>query len=126
MAPRPDARGRSSVVPAPTTTWHGAPRPGPWASERLAWTAAVLAGALDVLLTLHGLGLGFAEANPVAAATVVAVGPVPGLAGLKLLALTVVAVGSRLVPPAVRPFPAALLAVAWAGASAYNAWLLLA
>lgn len=115
----------TTLPPAPAQTYHGAPRPGPWANPRRVWAAAAVAGLLDVLLTLHGLRLGFVEANPVAAATLDAVGPVPGLVGLKLLALAVVAAASRRLPPGVRPSPAAFLAATWAGAAVYNGWLLL-
>lgn len=125
MTTRPDPGVSHGAAPAPNTTWRGAPRPGPWANERWVWAAALFAGALDVLLTLYGLGLGFVEANPVAAAVLASVGPVPGLVGLKAAAVAAVAVGSRVVPPEVRPSPAALLAVTWSGAALYNCWVLL-
>lgn len=125
MTTRSEAGVSHGPVPTPRTTWHGAPRPGPWASERRVWAAAVVTGALDILLTLYGLGLGFVEANPVAATVVATVGPVPGLVGLKFVAVAAVAVGSRVVPPEVRPSPPALLAATWSAAALYNCWILL-
>jgi hypothetical protein len=78
-----------------------------------------------VALTLYGLGLGFAEANPVAAVVVGAVGPVPALVGLKLLALGVVALGARALPTGLGPTAPATLAVVWALAALYNVSVLL-
>lgn len=111
--------------PEPTRTYHAAPRPGPWADSRRVWGVVFAAALLDVVLTLYGLRLGFVEANPVADAVLRAVGPVLGLVGLKLLAVGVVALGSRRLSPRLRPSPAALLAAVWACAAAYNGWLLL-
>lgn len=58
-------------------------------SRRLAglvWTVTLLATAADVATTVYGLHLGLREGNPVALAAIETFG-VPGLVGLKLLAL---------------------------------------
>ncbi len=89
------------------------------------WGIALAAALIDALLTLHGLRLGLVEANPVADAVFRLVGPVPGLVGLKLLAVGVVALGSQRLSSGFRPSPAALLAAVWTCAAAYNGWLLL-
>jgi hypothetical protein len=121
MPTPPTDRRRERAAP-PTATW-GDARPRPWASERAVWGAAVVAAALDVALTAHGLGAGYGEANPVARAALAALGPA-ALVGLKLLALVVAALCSRLLPRGARPTLPAILAATWGVAALYNGLLL--
>ena len=55
------------------------------------WAAVLVATTLDVLTTLIGLGVGLSEGNVLARGLLETLGP-PGLIGLKLAALAILAV----------------------------------
>jgi hypothetical protein len=95
------------------------------AVERSLWAYAVLVLALDVLLTAHGLGRGFVEANPVARVAMATVGPLPAMLALKGFAVGVALLGRRVLPVAYRSVSPAALAAPWTVAAAVNASLLL-
>ena len=81
------------------------------------WTVLVVATGVDVALTAHGIANGLAEGNPIAhlVAGAAGVGPVAGVAALKLGALAVGAVCWLALPPrpaTVVPFGLAVPTVA--------------
>jgi len=90
--------------------------------ERELWTLAVVAAALDVLLTHHGLQVGLAEGNPIVAAILGTAG-VAGLVSLKLAVLGVATL-CRWRRPHWGPWVSLALVVPWLGAATVNAaWL---
>lgn len=94
--------------------------------ERSLWVAVAVTYVLDVTLTAYGLELGFEEANPLARATMLAVGPLPAMVALKT-AVVGVAVGfTRVAPPTGRPLIPLAVAAPWALASASNFVLIFA
>lgn len=62
-----------------------------YASDRLVWAVGVAAVLGDLLTTVYGLGIGLREQNPFVVAVLADYG-VAGLVGLKLLAVSWVAV----------------------------------
>lgn len=66
-------------------------------AERELWIVAIGAMIADVALTAHGLALGLEEMNPIARQAIDRAG-IPGLYGLKGVALLVGAFGRLLIP----------------------------
>ncbi|ELZ26462.1 hypothetical protein C474_19979 [Halogeometricum pallidum JCM 14848] len=92
--------------------------------ERTLWTAVAVTYVLDVALTAYGLSLGFEEANPIARATMLAVGPLPAMIALKTAVVGVAAVFTRYAPPGGRPLIPLAVAMPWAVASVSNSVLI--
>ena len=88
---------------------------------RLWWLVGV-ALVTDVVLTLYGLSLNLVEMNPIAAFVIAEYG-LPGMLGLKLLALLVAVAGWAVLPVAYARFVPLLVALPWGMASAVNAVL---
>lgn len=88
--------------------------------ERALWAAVAVTYVLDVTLTAYGLELGFEEANPVARAAMLVVGPLPAMVALKTFVVGVAVVFARVAPPPGRPLIPLAVAVPWAVASASN------
>ncbi|MDS0298770.1 DUF5658 family protein [Halogeometricum sp. S1BR25-6] len=88
--------------------------------ERTLWVAVAVTYVLDVVLTAYGLSLGFEEANPVARATMLAVGPLTAMVGLKTLVVGIAVVFTRYAPPGGRPLIPLAVATPWAVASVSN------
>ncbi|SFR41944.1 DUF5658 family protein [Halogeometricum limi] len=92
--------------------------------ERTLWVAVAVTYVLDVTLTAYGLSLGFQEANPVARATMVAVGPLPAMVALKTAVVGIAVVFTRVAPPAGRPLIPLAVAMPWGLASVSNFYLI--
>lgn len=92
--------------------------------ERALWAAVAVTYVLDVALTAYGLSLGFEEANPVARATMLAVGPLPAMVALKTAVVGVAVVFARYAPPGGRPLIPLAVAAPWAVASVSNSVLI--
>jgi hypothetical protein len=96
-----------------------------WLSRREGWLWALVVVALvaDVALTAHGVANGYEEMNPLARAALSAHG-VPGLGGLKLLALGVGVVGRSALPSRYAAVVPLGLALPWTFAACSNALLI--
>jgi len=93
------------------------------ARERGVWAVALAGAAFDLCVTVVGLAVGLVETNPVAAAAFDTWGVI-GLAGLKGLAVAVVAVEWYLLPAPYRVAVPAAVALPWTLAGGYNVWML--
>jgi hypothetical protein len=94
--------------------------------ERTLWAAVAVTYVLDVVLTAYGLSLGFEEANPVARAAMLTVGPLPAMVALKTVVVGVAVVFTRYAPPGGRPLIPLAVATPWAVASVSNSLLIFA
>ncbi|WP_129116889.1 hypothetical protein [Halegenticoccus tardaugens] len=112
-----DRRGR--LVPAIRTRW--AASIGELSRREAAlWTLALATFWLDIGVTTVGLDRGLVESNPIAVASMAAIGPVAGLVALKGGSLAVGVGGWLALPARSQWIVPALLSVPWGGAVCLN------
>lgn len=94
--------------------------PSPSRTEAALWGLAVVAMVADLVATVHGLGIGLRELNPVARWALELAGPM-GFVWLKTAALGVAVACRSVTPDRVGAVVPAALAVPWSVAAALNA-----
>lgn len=91
--------------------------------EGLLWVAVVAALVGDIVTTFVGLHLGLAESNPIAHGAINGYG-LPGMIGLKLVAVGIGLVCRWLLPDEYRPIVPAGLALPWLIAVGVNLYMI--